>query len=377
MGDPDRARLLQRDCAPGPLDGPTLAPVGSVGIVSYRLGGADGVSIEAEKWAWALEHLGWDVHRIAGSGPPGVETIGGLDLDDDGPVDEGALRRALGACDLVVVENLCSLPLNPSAGDAVASALRGRPAILRHHDLAWQRPDTAHLGPPPDDPSWRHVTINQLNQRELAEHGIEAVCLYNRFRMDPPPGHRHATRAALGISPTERVVLQPTRAIPRKNVPGGLALAHALGATYWLTAAAEDGFGAELEQILASATVPVLRGLGPGTIDDAYAASDVVVLPSTREGFGNPAIEAVTHRRPLVLGRYPVAAELRATGLVTFDLEDVTALGMWLSHHDDTMLEHNVEVARAHFDLADLPDELTEVLGTLRLPAEAWTPPGT
>ena len=136
MRDPDRARLLQPGCAPGPLDGPTLTSVGSVGIVSYRLGGADGVSIEAEKWAWALEQLGWHIRRIAGSGPSGVETIDGLDLDDDGPVDVVALHRALDGCDLVVVENLCSLPLNPAAGDAVAAALRGRPAILRHHDLA-------------------------------------------------------------------------------------------------------------------------------------------------------------------------------------------------------------------------------------------------
>ena len=368
MRDPDRARLLQPGCAPGPLDGPTLTSVGSVGIVSYRLGGADGVSIEAEKWAWALEQLGWHIRRIAGSGPSGVETIDGLDLDDDGPVDVVALHRALDGCDLVVVENLCSLPLNPAAGDAVAAALRGRPAILRHHDLAWQRPDTAHLGPPPDDPAWRHVTINQLNQRELAEHGIEAVCLYNRFPMNPPSGDRQSTRAALGISPADRVVLQPTRAIPRKNVPGGLALAEALDATYWLTAAAEDGFGPELAEILATASVPVRRGLGPVTIDDAYAACDVVVLPSTREGFGNPAIEAVTHHRPLVLGRYPVAAELRATGLVTFELEDAAALGLWLAHPDDALLEHNLEVARAHFDLDDLPGELARVLHSLALP---------
>lgn len=339
--------------------------MGVVGIVSYRLGGADGVSIEAEKWAWALESLGWAVRRIAGSGPPGVEVVDGLDIDAAEPVDEEALRSALAGCDLVVVENLCSLPLNPAAGTAVAAALRGRPAIMRHHDLAWQRPDTAHLGAPADDPAWRHVTINELNRRELAEHGIDAACLYNRFPVDPPKGDRAATRAALGIEPGERVLLQPTRAIRRKNVPGGLAFAEALGATFWLTAAAEDGFAAELEEILAAASVRVLRGQGPGTIDDAFAACDAVVLPSTREGFGNPAIEAATHLRPLVLGRYPVAAELLATGLVAFDLEDAIPLGLWLDHPDDELLEHNLEVARAHFDLADLPDEIDAIVRTL------------
>ncbi|MEI8051113.1 MAG: hypothetical protein WCI12_06730, partial [Actinomycetes bacterium] len=125
------------------------------GIVSYRLGGADGVSIEAEKWAWALERLGFAVHRIAGAGPAGaVEVISGLGIEFDGPVDEAALSRALADLDVVIVENLLSLPLNPAAGVAVASALRHRPAILRHHDLAWHREDTAALGPPPDDDAW-------------------------------------------------------------------------------------------------------------------------------------------------------------------------------------------------------------------------------
>src|ERR1035441_9126819 len=55
------------------------------------------------------------------------------------PADAATLRSevadALSVADLVLVENLCSLPLNPLAGEVVAATLRGRPAILRHHDL--------------------------------------------------------------------------------------------------------------------------------------------------------------------------------------------------------------------------------------------------
>jgi glycosyltransferase involved in cell wall biosynthesis len=92
------------------------------------------------------------------------------------------------------------------------------------------------------------------------------------------------------------LLLQPTRAIPRKNVAGGLALATALGATFWLLGPAEDGYGAELDRLLATASIRVIHGPGdaaatgqpdgPLEMIDAYAACDAVVLPSTWEGFG-------------------------------------------------------------------------------------------
>ncbi|MGA2474595.1 MAG: hypothetical protein ABSG39_14070, partial [Acidimicrobiales bacterium] len=128
-------------------------------LVSFRLGGGDGVSVEAAKWATALGTLGWVVRTVAGSGP--VDTLlPGLAIDAPEPPTRAEVRDALAEADLVIVENLCSLPLNPPAAALVASACAGRPALLHHHDLPWQRPHLAHLPPPPDDPAWAHVTIN-------------------------------------------------------------------------------------------------------------------------------------------------------------------------------------------------------------------------
>jgi glycosyltransferase involved in cell wall biosynthesis len=330
------------------------------------LGGTDGVSIESAKWGRALEQLGFAVVTVAGEGPVD-HLVPGLAIAASAPVDHDALARALDPLDVVIVENLCSLPLNPPALRAVAALRGGRPTVLHHHDLAWQRPQFAD-DPPPDDPSWRHVTINERSRIELAERGIDAVTLYNCFDPDEAPGDRPATRSALGVGNDERVALQPTRALERKNVPGAIAVAEALGATYWLLGPAEDGYGPELDRHLAAARCPVRLGAAPGRHRepaDAYAACDLVVLPSTWEGFGNPAIESAVHRRPLCIGAYPVARELAAFGFVWFGLDDLDALGRWLSSPDPDLLEHNWKVAETHFSIRDLPDRLDAVLRTL------------
>ena len=348
-------------------------------IVSFRLGGSDGVSVEAAKWAWALRRLGYAVTGVAGDDGAdrtlpalglGAQAAALADEELASGALEAALDDALDGADLVVVENLCSLPLNEAAAQAVARVLRGRPAVLRHHDLPWQRERFLGRPAPPDDPSWRHVTVNDLSRRQLATRGITARTLHNAFDPDPAPGRRAATRTALGMEDADVLVLQPTRALARKRVDAAVGLAGELGATYWLLGPAEDGYDAELERILAGARCRVVRGapaLADGrraTVEDAYAACDVVALPSSWEGFGNPALEAATHRRPLYVGRYPVAGELAAFGFEWFfdgpaGRRDLAA---WLERPDSGLLERNAGLARRHFALADLPAKLGGVL---------------
>jgi len=332
-------------------------------MVSFRLGGGDGVAVEAAKWAAALVQLGWDIRSVAGSGP--VDSVlPGLGIDAPEPPTVAEMEHALAGVDLVIVENLCSLPLNPHAAAVVASVCAGRPALLHHHDLPWQRPRLAHLPPPPDDPAWAHVTINELSRRELAAHGITAKTVYNAFDPDPSPGDRDRTRSAFGLRAGTPLLLQPTRALPRKNIAGAIALAETVGGTYWLLGPAEDGFGPELERLVARARCAVVLGAPEGgcSMADAYAACDGVLLPSTWEGFGNPSVESATHRRPLAVGSYPVAAELAAFGFRWFDASDPGPLAEWLRRPDLDLLAHNHRVAADHFNLADLPARLSRVL---------------
>jgi mannosylglucosylglycerate synthase len=352
-------------------------------LLSYRLGGTDGVSVEAGKWEWALRVLGFTTRRVAGeicdSRRPDDVVLPGFAIDAAlGAADGAGLAAALAGADLVVVENLCSLPINFDASYAARDALarhRGR-VVFHHHDLPWQRGELAGIrGLPPDLPGAVHLVVNNRSRHELAARGIAAHTIRNTFDFDAPPGERDATRAEFGFAGDDLVVLQPTRAITRKNVPGGLRFAEALAGlvhdrrvVYWLTGPAEDGYDGTLARTMAGASVPVVLGRADHTTD-AYAAADVVVFPSTWEGFGNPVIESVVARRPLAALRYPVLDEILAAGVHVFRVEDAAEVAAWLKAPDEEMLEANRELARRDFSLAALPARLDAVFA-----AYGWAP---
>jgi mannosylglucosylglycerate synthase len=332
-------------------------------VVSFRLGSTDGVSIEAQKWIDAFRRLGHRVTTVAGDGTADV-LIKGLAIRSTDELDVGALSVALGRADVVVVENMVSLPLNRAATEAIYELLGDRAALFRHHDLAWQRPEGVNSAPPRDHPSWRHVTINELSRRELKERGLTAVTIYNAFDPNPSRGRREFARSVLNVT-NELLFLLPTRAISRKNVPGAVRLAEELGAVLWILGPAEDGYDEDLSDILAATNVSVRRGLPFDLdVDDAYAASDLIVMPSTWEGFGNPVLESVTHRRPLAVYPYPVLSEIRSLGFDFFDLHDPAGISNYLDNPSEGLLDLNLSLARAHFNLADLPARLAPLLET-------------
>jgi glycosyltransferase involved in cell wall biosynthesis len=349
-------------------------------IVSFRLGLTDGVSIVAESWARALRQLGFDVITVAGEGPVD-RLVPGLALDAEHPLEErdgnperaapsrAEVAEALADADLVVVENLCTIPLNLPAARVVAGALAKRPAILHHHDPPWQRPEHAHVTElPPDDPAWRHVTINHLTRRQFEARGLSATTIYNGFDADQPAGDREGTRARLDVAPDELLVAHPVRAIPRKDVPAAVRLTEALGGTYWLLGPPEFGYADELDRVLRAARCRVIRQPLPHG-PDLYAAPDVVAFPSTWEGFGNPPVEASLGRRPVAVGPYLVGRELRDLGFRWFDAHDPGPLTDWLARPDPELLDVNQALARQHFSYEAMTAALQDLLD-----AAGWTP---
>jgi mannosylglucosylglycerate synthase len=320
------------------------------------------VSVVAGTWARSFEELGWSVQTVAGDGPVD-HLLPGLALRATEPPTADEVSQALAGADLVVVENLCTIPLNLPAARVVARVLAGRPTILHHHDPPWQRPAFVHVTElPPTDAAWRHVTINRLTEAQLADRGIAATTIYNGFDVEAPLGDGDSTRAALGVADRERLLLHPVRAIPRKDVPAAVALAEALDATYWLVGPPEDGYDDELAAALTTATCRVIHQPSPGSMADAYAAADAVAFPSTWEGFGNPPIEAAIARRPVAVGPYPVADELRALGFRWFDSVDPAPLEAFLRAPDEALHDTNAAVARANFSLERVRADLHRLL---------------
>ena len=341
-------------------------------LLSYRLGDTDGVSVETAKWERALQTLGFATRRVAGelAGDGRIDdvVVPWLAWESTDPPSAPALSDALAGADLVVVENLCSLPLNERAARTAASVLTTLSdlrVVFHHHDLPWQRRRFASITDlPPTRPGSLHVTINDRSRRELADRGVVAHTIRNVFDVDAPPGDRDSTRVLLGFEPHDVVVLQPTRAIPRKNIGAGIEFATALArhvrqrrVRYWLTGPAEDGYGPELDRLLAGAGVPVTLGRAT-KVTDAYAAADVVAYPSTWEGFGNPVVESVIARRPIAVGRYPVLDELVGLGLDLFSVDAPGAVAAWLAAPDPASFDANLAVVRRHFSAADLPARL-------------------
>jgi len=350
---------------------------------SFRLGGADGVSVETRKWEWALRELGFNTRRVAGDFADGLRPddtwLSFLQIDPPPGTrtEPDALSAALAGADLVVVENLCSLPLNEHAATVAAEVLAAHDGrvLFHHHDLPWERAELAHLGAfPPRHPNALHVTINEQARVALANRGIEAHLIRNAFDLHPIAGDGPATRAARGFAPDDVVLLQPTRAIPRKEVGRGIQFAEAIAARlpdravrFWITGPAEDGFGPELDRLVHGASIPVTLGRAARP-EDAYATADVVVFPSSWEGFGNPVIEATIANRPVVVAHYPVLDELVALGLELLSIDEPGIVADLIKAGSTAGVESNGLVLETYFDLADLPGRIASTWS-----AVGWT----
>jgi glycosyltransferase involved in cell wall biosynthesis len=409
----------------------------NIGFLSTRLAGTDGVSLESAKLATILHRMGHRVFYCAGQldpdGPDGLEVpemhfahprarrihdqmfIGPAPDDLSRRIVEMAqeLKAGLAAfrdrfsIDLLFVQNALAIPMHVPLGVAVAEfvAQSGMPAVAHHHDLAWERPRFSSPALPqileryfpPDLPSVRHVAINSLAQTALRQRrGLLARVLPNLFDFDTPAPDPEPfasdLRAALGLERPSRLVLQPTRVVPRKGIELAIELLRRLKdspCTLVISHPAGDEGPEYLEHLeslaqrsgvdlryAAERFAPTRHVAADGTktysLWDAYAAADFVTYPSLIEGFGNALLETIYFGLPALVNRYPVYAAdiaplgfrfVEIDGAITDAAVDRTRALLEDEHLRREIAAHNFALARRHFSYPVGERILEQILG--------------
>ncbi|MDK2980891.1 MAG: mannosylglucosylglycerate synthase [Chloroflexota bacterium] len=244
-----------------------------IGIVSTRICGSDGVSLEIRKWAAILRRQGHELYYCAGEldgdlegklvpqmhfRDPSILALQEQIFRADGGQKtlhsqiealrdnlRGELEEFLERfhIQLLIVENALAIPMNVPLGLALRDLIAARrlPTIAHHHDFMWERErfavswmmDELEDVFPPKLDSIVHVVINSLAHEQLhARKGIAAVVIPNVFDFT----HFHygldaealGFRPALDIGERDWLVLQPTRIIPRKGIEDAIELVRQL-----------------------------------------------------------------------------------------------------------------------------------------------------
>jgi glycosyltransferase involved in cell wall biosynthesis len=402
-----------------------------IGFVSTRFSGTDGVSLETAKWADILTELGQECFYFAGeSDRPAersfvvpeahfthpqilelnVDLFNGYSRTSDTTGTIQSLRYYLKrqlyefvmnfSIDLLIVENALSIPMNIPLGLALSELIAETqiPTVGHHHDFSWERKrfavsaagDYLRAAFPPVLPSVTHVVINTFAARQLSlRTGASATLIPNvmDFDTEPPKSEvRDELRQALGVGPDQRMLLQPTRIVPRKRIELAIELTRRLEIDSVLVITHESGDeGSAYENYLRDYAeiigVPVVFGseivnhvpreLGNGrrvfSLTDAYLAADLVTYPSTIEGFGNAFLETIYHKRPIVISTYEIfKTDIQPKGfkVIGFDefIEDETVAAakrcMVEPEFCKEMVEHNFDLGKRYYSFQVLRNEL-------------------
>lgn len=426
----------------------------TIGIFHYQVGRTDGVSLEIDKWKRVLEEMGHTVHLCAGD----LGTVEGTLIEEmyhhrsdakrlnyntfgqlrdyaDGAayraellgladVIEGKVRGFVEekAIDFLIPQNVWSVAASPSVAIALARVMRDLqlPALAHHHDFYWEREkvaltcataiELADKVLPPRDPLARHVVINSLAQRELAERkGIESTVVPNVFdfdaspplRLQQPDEYNRDFRARIGLGENDVFILQATRIVHRKGIELAVDFVKALGSPERRARlksrglydgrsfgddsrivlvlagyARDDATGSylgRLQQKVERAGIDALfiedvvgarRQTSGGqkiySLWDTYVFADFVTYPSLWEGWGNQFLEALRARLPLVLFEYPVyQTDIKGKGF------RAVSLGSEIQRRDDLGL---VQVAPQVIEAA--ADQAVELLTDAQLRQE-------
>jgi len=274
----------------------------------------------------------------------------------------GALGPVLGRFDSVIVHNVFTKHFNLPLTAALYELLDGSQiggCIAWCHDFTWTSPNSrskVHPGQPWDllrvkRPDVAYVVVSKSRQGELAglygcaEDDIKVI--YNGVDPDSllglsPEGSALVRR--LGLLDSDLTLLMPVRVTQAKNIEYALRLVAALkdrdcqpkliltgppdphdvqSMDYFRSLQAlRQELGAEEEmRFVFESGIASGQGtlIGMDVVGDLFRVSDVLFMPSHREGFGMPVLEAGLVGIPVLCTGVPAAVEIGGDDVLVFD----------------------------------------------------------
>ncbi len=310
-------------------------------------------------------------------------------------VTKGLVQRlapSLSRCDHVIVHNVFTKHFNLPLTAALFDLLDAH--VIRHciawcHDFTWTSPHShskVHPGRPWDllrtrRPDVTYVVVSRERQQVLAQlfscapelihvvyNGVEPAILLGLSQ----PGRALIER--LGLRDSDLIVLMPVRITPAKNIELALHVivvlkARGCPARLVVTgppdphdAASMDYFRALRDlrarlEIESEARFVFEAGPDPnqpyfiadGFVAELFRFSDVLFMPSRREGFGMPVMEAGLIGVPVMCTEeVPAAQEIGGEDVLRFkttDSPEVVAdlMQAWIHHSPVHRLRHRIK----------------------------------
>lgn len=408
----------------------------NIGFISTRLAGTDGVSLETTKWVDVLEKEGFSCYYFGGEldTPPeksyllkeahfkhpeirdiykncfGVRIRGRFitkKIHEIKDLIKDHLYQFIekNKIDLLIPENVLTIPLNLPLGIAIAELISeiGIPTIAHHHDFFWERQhfltnatwEYLNMAFPPHLPTIQHVVINSSASNQLSlRTGISSITIPNVMDFENPPkkpdDYTNDIRKNLGIQEDELFILQPTRVVKRKGIEHAIELVNRLGLKAKLVishASGDEGFDYEqrvkeysklmkVNTVFVSEIIAEKRGLTKDgrkiyTLNDIYPYADLVTYPSNFEGFGNAFLETIYYKKPIVINNYSIyKMDIKPKGFRVIEIdgyvsEDAVKLTKKILKNEslkNDMVENNYKIANQFFSYKVLKRKLTNLL---------------
>jgi glycosyltransferase involved in cell wall biosynthesis len=277
------------------------------------------------------------------------------------------------------------------------------PTLGHHHDFFWERKrflhncvwDILNSCYPPHLDSVHHSVINSSARNQLAlRTGISATLIPNVMEFEKPPDgldeYNSDVREVLGIGEDEVFVLQPTRVVQRKGIEHAIEMVARLDMKAKLVishASGDEGYDYEnrvrnyadmlgVNAIFVSDIIEDRRGTTANgrkvySLADIYPHADLVTYPSIFEGFGNAFLEAILHKKPILVNNYSIYSyDIRPKGFQTIEMDEfitdetVRRTRDVLEDEDlrNAMVEMNFELGLKYYSYAVLERLLRYIL---------------